>query len=84
MKDQPHHGGSPRALELRRKLGLQHLNIEAGHFALHGKSDLSVNVDGASMAASNVIYLMPPYVITPEQIQQVCQVAAEGIDIATA
>jgi adenosylmethionine-8-amino-7-oxononanoate aminotransferase len=31
----------------------------------------------------NVIYLMPPYVITEEQIELCLSVAAEGIDIAT-
>jgi adenosylmethionine-8-amino-7-oxononanoate aminotransferase len=31
-----------------------------------------------------VVYLMPPYVVTPEQIRWLVQVAAEGIDIATA
>jgi adenosylmethionine-8-amino-7-oxononanoate aminotransferase len=31
----------------------------------------------------NVVYLMPPYVITPEQIVTLCQVAIEGIDAAT-
>mgnify|MGYP006265780265 FL=1 len=31
----------------------------------------------------NVIYFMPPYVITPEEIDLMTQVAAEGIDIAT-
>ena len=31
----------------------------------------------------NVIYFMPPYVITPEEIGFMAQVAAEGIDIAT-
>ncbi|MGE5625089.1 MAG: adenosylmethionine--8-amino-7-oxononanoate transaminase [Bacillota bacterium] len=31
-----------------------------------------------------VIYFMPPYVITPEEIGLMAQVAAEGIDIATA
>ena len=31
----------------------------------------------------NVIYLMPPYVITPEQIETVVNVAKEGIDLAT-
>ena len=31
----------------------------------------------------NVVYLMPPYVITPEQIRWVAQVAADGIDVAT-
>ncbi len=31
----------------------------------------------------NVIYFMPPYVITEEQIQQLARVAREGIDIAT-
>ncbi|HKK04747.1 MAG TPA: adenosylmethionine--8-amino-7-oxononanoate transaminase [Gammaproteobacteria bacterium] len=31
----------------------------------------------------NVVYLMPPYVITPDQIQHLARVAAEGIDIAT-
>ena len=31
----------------------------------------------------DVIYLMPPYVITPEQIQTVVNVAREGIQIAT-
>jgi adenosylmethionine-8-amino-7-oxononanoate aminotransferase len=30
-----------------------------------------------------VIYLMPPYVITPEEIDQVLAVAAEGIELAT-
>lgn len=31
----------------------------------------------------NVIYFMPPYVITPEEIDFLAQVAAEGIDLAT-
>jgi len=31
----------------------------------------------------NVIYFMPPYVITPDQISSLAQVAQEGIDIAT-
>jgi adenosylmethionine-8-amino-7-oxononanoate aminotransferase len=31
----------------------------------------------------NVVYLMPPYVITPEQIRWLAEVAAEGIDRAT-
>ena len=32
----------------------------------------------------NVVYFMPPYVITPEEIDFMVQVAAEGIDLATA
>lgn len=31
----------------------------------------------------NVVYLMPPYVITPEEIVTMCQTAIEGIDAAT-
>jgi adenosylmethionine---8-amino-7-oxononanoate aminotransferase len=31
----------------------------------------------------NVVYLMPPYVITPEQMRWLIQIAAEGIDVAT-
>jgi adenosylmethionine-8-amino-7-oxononanoate aminotransferase len=31
-----------------------------------------------------VVYFMPPYVITPEEINFMVQVAAEGIDLATA
>jgi adenosylmethionine-8-amino-7-oxononanoate aminotransferase len=31
----------------------------------------------------NVIYFMPPYVITPEQIDFLAEVASEGIDVAT-
>lgn len=31
----------------------------------------------------NVVYLMPPYVITPEEIAHVVNVAREGIDLAT-
>ncbi len=31
----------------------------------------------------NVVYIMPPYVITPEQIQHLAKIASEGIDIAT-
>jgi adenosylmethionine---8-amino-7-oxononanoate aminotransferase len=31
----------------------------------------------------SVVYLMPPYVITPEQIRFVAEVAMEGIDLAT-
>ncbi|MFT3907171.1 MAG: adenosylmethionine--8-amino-7-oxononanoate transaminase [Steroidobacteraceae bacterium] len=30
----------------------------------------------------NVVYFMPPYVITPEQIDLIVQVAAEGIELA--
>ena len=32
----------------------------------------------------NVVYLMPPYVITPEQIRALVAIAADGIDLATA
>lgn len=31
----------------------------------------------------NVVYFMPPYIISPEQIDFLAEVAAEGIDIAT-
>ena len=31
----------------------------------------------------NVVYFMPPYVITPEEIQLLCDVAWEGISRAT-
>ncbi|MFP5358320.1 MAG: adenosylmethionine--8-amino-7-oxononanoate transaminase [Gammaproteobacteria bacterium] len=31
----------------------------------------------------NVIYFMPPYVITPDEIARLCQVAADAIDRAT-
>ena len=33
---------------------------------------------------ANVVYLMPPYVITPDQIRHLAKVATEGIDRATA
>jgi adenosylmethionine-8-amino-7-oxononanoate aminotransferase len=31
----------------------------------------------------NVVYFMPPYVISPEQIRQLAEIATEGIDLAT-
>lgn len=31
----------------------------------------------------NVVYLLPPYVITPEEIDFLAEVATEGIDLAT-
>jgi adenosylmethionine-8-amino-7-oxononanoate aminotransferase len=31
----------------------------------------------------NVIYFMPPYVVTPEEIALMVEVAAEGIELAT-
>lgn len=31
----------------------------------------------------NVIYFMPPYILTPEEIRYMVKIAAEGIDIAT-
>ncbi len=31
----------------------------------------------------NVVYFMPPYIITPEQIAYIIQVASEGIELAT-
>ena len=31
----------------------------------------------------NIVYMMPPYVITPDEIDFLAQVATEGIDIAT-
>src|SRR5690606_6060895 len=31
----------------------------------------------------NVVYLLPPYVITPEQVDFLAEVATEGIDLAT-
>ena len=32
----------------------------------------------------NVVYFMPPYVITPEEIQLMAEVAWQGIQLATA
>lgn len=32
---------------------------------------------------SNVVYFMPPYVITPEEIDRMVDVAREGIELAT-
>jgi adenosylmethionine-8-amino-7-oxononanoate aminotransferase len=32
----------------------------------------------------NVVYLMPPYVITPDQLRYLAEVVAEGIDLAAA
>jgi adenosylmethionine-8-amino-7-oxononanoate aminotransferase len=32
----------------------------------------------------NVVYFMPPYVITPEEIDHLARVASEGIEIAAA
>ena len=32
----------------------------------------------------NVVYFMPPYVITPEQIHWLAEIATQGIDLATA
>jgi adenosylmethionine-8-amino-7-oxononanoate aminotransferase len=32
----------------------------------------------------NVVYLMPPYVTTPEQLRWLLEIAAEGIELATA
>jgi len=32
---------------------------------------------------SNVVYFMPPYVITPEEIDLIVEVAREGIEKAT-
>jgi adenosylmethionine-8-amino-7-oxononanoate aminotransferase len=31
----------------------------------------------------NVVYFMPPYVINPDEIRQMAQVAMAGIDLAT-
>ncbi len=31
----------------------------------------------------NVVYFMPPYIVTPEQIESVLEVAYEGIEVAT-
>ena len=31
----------------------------------------------------NVVYFLPPYIITPEQISWLAKVATEGIDLAT-
>ncbi|MCY1290603.1 Adenosylmethionine-8-amino-7-oxononanoate aminotransferase [compost metagenome] len=31
----------------------------------------------------NVVYFLPPYVISPEQIDFLAEVASEGIDLAT-
>ena len=32
----------------------------------------------------NVVYIMPPYVITPDEIEHLAKIATEGIDLATA
>ena len=37
----------------------------------------------AMLLLSSVVYFLPPYVITPEQIDFLAEVASEGIDIAT-
>ena len=31
----------------------------------------------------NVVYFLPPYIITPEQIDWLAEVATQGIDLAT-
>jgi adenosylmethionine-8-amino-7-oxononanoate aminotransferase len=31
----------------------------------------------------NVVYFMPPYVVTPEEIDLMVEVAREGIELAT-
>jgi adenosylmethionine-8-amino-7-oxononanoate aminotransferase len=31
----------------------------------------------------NVVYLMPPYVITPDQLRWLAEIVAEGVDVAT-
>ena len=33
--------------------------------------------------AGNVVYFLPPYIITPEQIDELARVTYEGIDLAT-
>jgi adenosylmethionine-8-amino-7-oxononanoate aminotransferase len=38
---------------------------------------------GALLPLGSVVYFLPPYVITPEQIDFLAEVASEGIDIAT-
>ena len=37
----------------------------------------------AAAPLGSVVYFLPPYVITPEQIDFLAEVASEGIDIAT-
>ncbi len=43
----------------------------------------ALNAGALLRPLGNVIYFMPPYVITPEQIRQLAQIAAEGIELAT-
>ena len=36
-----------------------------------------------SSAIGNTVYFMPPYVVTPEEIELMVKVAREGIELAT-
>lgn len=71
-----------RAQELADRLGLRHLNVEAGWFSLHAVSDLEVQAGDDRLPASNAIYLMLDEIEPVNYLQWLasddCQVLVEG------
>ena len=61
--------------------------IIAIFFAIHavrtGQNNYWLFILLAFPFLGSVVYFLPPYVITPEQIDFLAEVASEGIDIAT-
>ncbi|MEW6166230.1 MAG: adenosylmethionine--8-amino-7-oxononanoate transaminase [Pseudomonadota bacterium] len=53
--------------------------LRAYRHALAARKDFGVLL----RPLGNVIYFMPPYVITPREIEQLCQIALEAVDAAT-
>jgi adenosylmethionine-8-amino-7-oxononanoate aminotransferase len=87
LRDHPHVGevrqtGMILAIELTRD------KAQRAQYPWQERRGLRVYRHGLTRQAllrplGNVLYLMPPYVITPEQIRHLAQVLEEGIDLAT-
>jgi adenosylmethionine-8-amino-7-oxononanoate aminotransferase len=86
-------GGSPERLEVRQTgmvLAIEMVKDKASKEAYPWQERRGLKVfqhaleRGALLRPlGSVVYFLPPYVITPEQIDFLAEVASEGIDIAT-
>ena len=86
--ENPHRLPPELQADLGRRLGALELNRYPGARIHELRRGLAVYQHALTRGAllrplGSVVYFLPPYVITPEQIDFLAEVASEGIDLAT-